>query len=87
MEKTNIDNLNPEERQTETRKIGIAGMTCDKCVETVERALRGSKGVREVNVDRQSAMATVTFNSSETDLPALHDKILESGFKPAAIAA
>jgi P-type Cu+ transporter len=66
----------------ETLDIGIAGMTCDNCVRRVEKALRNSRGVKEVKVDRSAARATVTFDTSQTDLPALHDALLRSGYQP-----
>ncbi|HLP77058.1 MAG TPA: heavy-metal-associated domain-containing protein [Candidatus Paceibacterota bacterium] len=66
----------------ETRDIGIAGMTCDKCVARVEKALRGVKGVKEVRVSRPAARATVTFDAAATSIAALHDALLKSGYKP-----
>jgi len=66
----------------ETHQIAIAGMTCDKCVQRVDRALRGVDGVTEVSVDRQAALATVTYDSTKTNMPALHDAILRCGYHP-----
>lgn len=68
----------------ETRDIGISGMTCDKCVARVEKALRGVGGVRDVRVDRTAARATVTFERARTDIPELHEALLKSGYKPTA---
>ncbi len=66
----------------ETREIGIEGMTCDNCVRKVEKALRGRKGVKEVRVDRAAAKATVTFDTTQTNIPELHDALLSSGYRP-----
>jgi len=66
----------------ETRDIGIAGMTCDNCARRVEKALRGQPGVKEVRVDRAAARATVTFDTAQVDIPALHDAVLKSGYQP-----
>jgi Cu+-exporting ATPase len=71
----------------ETRDIGISGMTCDKCVSRVESALRGVDGVKEVQVDRAAARATVTFDTAHTNIPALHEALLKSGYKPSALPA
>jgi copper chaperone CopZ len=60
----------------ETHEIGIDGMTCDNCVRRVEKALRGVIGVKEVRVDRRSALASVTFDTTKTHIPALHDALL-----------
>ena len=85
MDKTNIANLPAEDRVTETATIGIAGMTCDSCVQKVERALRGLRGIKEVSVDRAGAVASVTFDGSVVDVPAMHDALLKSGYKPVAV--
>jgi copper chaperone len=82
MDKSNIENLNPKERYIETRTIGIEGMTCDKCVQTIERALRGIDGLSEVKVDRSNKTATVTYDNRKTDIPALHDTLLQHGYRP-----
>ncbi|HXT12042.1 MAG TPA: heavy-metal-associated domain-containing protein [Candidatus Angelobacter sp.] len=69
----------------ETHDIGIAGMTCDNCVRRVEKALRAVNGVTEVRVDRQAALATVTFDTTKTHIPELHDALLKSGYRPTSI--
>jgi copper chaperone CopZ len=66
----------------ETQDIGIAGMTCDNCVKRVEKALHGVDGVTRVYVDRRSARATVTYDTTKTHMPALHDALLKSGYRP-----
>jgi len=87
MDKTNIANLPHDALVTETVTIGISGMTCDNCVRKVESALRNLQGIKEVKVDRDSATATVTFDNSRVDVPAMHDALLKSGYKPAAAQA
>ncbi len=74
------------EEVLETRQIGITGMTCDNCVRKVERALRSQPGVKEVRVDRAAATATVSFDTTQTNIPALHDALLQSGYHPKAVA-
>lgn len=69
----------------ETDRFGIAGMTCDKCVQRVETALRKIDGVRDVKVDRHSATANVTFEREKTNVPALHEAVLKAGYKPSAL--
>jgi copper chaperone CopZ len=71
----------------ETHDIGISGMTCDHCVRRVEKALRGINGVTEVRVDRQAALATVTFDTTKTHIPEMHDVLLKSGYRPSPISA
>ena len=92
MDETNTLNINNPPKNPlgmdpiETRQIAIEGMTCDKCVEKVENALRGRPGVKTVQVDRQNAVATVTFDRSQTDIPALHEALLGAGYKPTRTA-
>lgn len=83
MEQTDIV---PKDEIWETRDLGVAGMTCDHCVRRVEKALRSHPGVKEVRVDRVAARATVTFDSRKTDIPALHDRLLHAGYRPAPVA-
>jgi len=85
MDKTNIANLPRDVRVTDTARIGIAGMTCDHCVRTVERALRGLAGVKNVRVSREEALAEVTYDDSVTNVPAMHDALLKSGYTPVPI--
>lgn len=86
MDKTNIANLRPEQRFLETKEIEIDGMTCESCVRTIETALRGVDGVREVRVDRERRRATVTFDTTKTNMPALHDILLSHGYRPTRFA-
>jgi copper chaperone CopZ len=86
MDKTNIANLSPEQRFLETKEIEIDGMTCDNCVRTIEKALRGVDGVREVQVNRERKRATVTFDTTKTNIPALHDILLRHGYHPTRFA-
>jgi len=85
MDKTNLANVPRETRVTDTARIGIAGMTCDACVKKVERGLRGLPGIKEVNVSREKAIATVTFDRSQVDVPAMHDALLKSGYRPVPV--
>jgi Cu+-exporting ATPase len=57
-------------------------MTCDNCVRTIEKALRKIPGVKEMSIDRQNAVATVTFDHRETNIPAIHDAVLKAGYRP-----
>ncbi|HTD65168.1 MAG TPA: heavy-metal-associated domain-containing protein [Candidatus Limnocylindria bacterium] len=83
MDITNIENA--PRPVLETDRFGISGMTCDKCVQTIENALRKVNGVQDVKVDRQSATATVTFDRAKTNVPALHDAVLAAGYTPSTL--
>ena len=83
MDETNTVNLqHPVDPSLDTKQIAIEGMTCDSCVRTIEKALRRIHGVKDLRVDRASAIATVTFDHKQTNLPEMHDAILRAGYKP-----
>jgi copper chaperone len=86
MDKRNIDNLSPEERFFDTSNIEIDGMTCDECVRTIDKALRGVDGVRDVHVDRAKRLVIVTYDTRKTHVPALHDILLNHGYHPTRFA-
>jgi copper chaperone CopZ len=67
----------------ETRVLGIEGMTCDDCVRTLSKGLKRVNGVKDVKVDRENARAEITFDTTKTDMPAIHEAILRSGYRPA----
>jgi len=81
MDKHNVAAMNPEEVIWETRSFGIEGMTCDNCVRHVTKTLRGVNGVKSVEVDRQSARAIVTYDTTKTNMPALADALQKSGYR------
>jgi copper chaperone CopZ len=94
MDETNTEVAKPGIHSTEaqpelleTKTIGIAGMTSDRCVKKIEGAFRNHRGVREFEVDRENAMATITFDTRVTNMAALHDLLLRSGYKAQASAA
>ena len=65
----------------ETRIIAIEGMTCDNCVKMLTKAIKKVNGVKDVEVDRENARATVTFDTTKTDIAAIHASIEHSGYK------
>jgi P-type Cu+ transporter len=67
---------------TETRDIGVAGMTCDRCAQRVDRILRGVPGITGVNVSRGKSQATITFKPAITRLAAVHEALLQGGYTP-----
>ena len=81
MQKYNLATLSPEDVIWETKTVAIEGMTCDNCVKHVTRALRGVSGVKEVQVDREKARATVTYDTTKTDMPAMDDALKKGGYR------
>ncbi|HZQ48619.1 MAG TPA: heavy-metal-associated domain-containing protein [Verrucomicrobiae bacterium] len=71
-----------QNRVLETKEIKINGMTCNRCAKTIKKALLTKNGVKEVYINRESGVASVTFDPSLADLPTLHQIILRKGYFP-----
>ncbi len=64
----------------QTLTLGVEGMSCASCVGSVEDALRGAPGVREVGVNLATEKATLRFNPKETSPAALAKLVRRSGY-------
>lgn len=84
MQRYNVDTDQPVVDLWETHTFGIDGMTCDNCVKTLTKAIKRVNGVKDVAVDRNDATATVTFDTTKTDMPAIHEAVLGAGYRPTA---
>ena len=70
------------EQTLETARIGIKGMTCQRCVQTIKKALLTKSGVKEVYLDLKNGFASVTYDPTQMDIPTLHEIILRKGYFP-----
>jgi copper chaperone CopZ len=70
----------------ETIEIAAEGEDCDECVRKLRPVLMKTRGVQDVVVDLKRERVLVRFDARKTHAPDLHDAILKSGYKPAAIA-
>jgi Cu+-exporting ATPase len=68
----------------ETKSLGIAGMTSERCVKKIEKAFHKHPGVKSIKINREEEVATVTFDARRTNMPELHELLLKSGYKPMA---
>ena len=85
MDRTNTENIeHPDHSFLESDVIGIEGMTCDKCVQTIENAFRDQDGVKTVKVDRRRALAEVTFDKPLSFLHVFDPGDRDVWFEPAA---
>ena len=66
--------------------IATEGEDCDECVRKLREPLMRIPGVRDVRVNTRRERVIVTFDARKTHPPDLHDAILGSGYKPAAVA-
>ncbi len=65
--------------------LSITGMHCASCAAIITRKLKKTPGVTDANVNYGSAKATITFDESAADVPALITAIAAAGYG-AAIA-
>ena len=70
----------------ETIEIATDGEDCDACVRKLYPVLTKIPGVMDVRVDLPDQRVMVKFDARKVHAPDLHDAILKSGYKPAAIA-
>lgn len=67
---------------TEKKKtIPISGMHCASCAQTIEKALRGTSGVKEANVNFATEKAYVTYDSNITNQSEVINAINATGYE------
>jgi copper chaperone len=64
-----------------TKVLGVKGMTCQHCVQTVNEAVGKLPGVHKVEVNLDQKVVTVDFDESETGIGAISSAIVEAGFE------
>jgi len=67
----------------ETVTLNVQGMSCQGCVGSVTRVLKGTPGVQDVNVTLQPGRAEVTFDPARTNVAALRSAIEDAGYAAA----
>jgi len=65
----------------ETAVITIAGMSCQRCVESVRAALSALAGVTQIDVTLDRGEARVTFDPQSTSVDRLKAAIADAGFE------
>lgn len=61
--------------------INVAGMSCQHCVQTIERELKEHIGVQEVDVILQAKTVKVTFDEQLVEVGDLESWIEDIGYK------
>jgi copper ion binding protein len=64
-----------------TTTLKIQGMTCNHCVMRVAKALKGTAGVQDAQVDLQKGQAVVTYDEAKVSLDNLSFAVVEAGYK------
>src|SRR3972149_3938160 len=62
-------------------ELPVFGLTCTRCVQAVEKALRGVPGVKKATVNLASARAFVDYDPDQVSLPALERAIRDAGYR------
>ncbi len=68
----------------ETVTLGIRGMSCASCVNNIEEALRGLKGVLSANVNFASEKAVVEYLPGVVDAAAIRQAVVDAGYEALA---
>ncbi|HID40695.1 MAG TPA: copper-translocating P-type ATPase [Pyrodictium sp.] len=69
-----------EEQRRAAMKLRVLGMHCANCAVTIEKALRGVKGVSRVSVNFATREAVVEFDPSTTSLKDIVKVVREVGY-------
>ncbi len=62
-------------------ELPVFGLTCAKCVQAVEKALKGVQGVKKATVNLASARAFVDFDPAQVGIPVLERAIRDAGYR------
>ena len=65
--------------------IGISGMHCVSCAQSIEKALKGQSGVINANVNFATEKATVDYDEAKVNLDQLGKTIRATGYTPVGI--
>ena len=61
--------------------IKIEGMVCQKCVQTIRKALKKISGLNSIDVSLDNKEVNVRFDENETNIQEIIKKIVELGFE------
>ncbi|MEB3274881.1 MAG: heavy metal translocating P-type ATPase [Prochlorothrix sp.] len=64
-----------------TLLLNLQGMSCAACAATVEKALARAPGVTTCSVNFGLEQASVTYEPTQTDLPALQEAVAKAGYQ------
>jgi Cu+-exporting ATPase len=67
------------EKQKAVFKIG--GMDCASCAQTIEKALKNTKGIIDANVNVATAKANISYDSSQINLIEIKKVIASTGYQ------
>lgn len=77
-----VESTNPEAftPAVKTIKLNVTGMSCASCSSAVERALKKTPGVKSVNVNLASEVATIEFEPGSNNSDSLKKVVINAGY-------
>ncbi|BCL83882.1 copper-translocating P-type ATPase [Ktedonobacteria bacterium brp13] len=80
--------IEPEPLEASTT-FAIEGMTCASCAMRIEKGVKKLPGVREASVNLATEQAVITYDSAQTDVERMAQKVAAIGYKaiPLAVVA
>ena len=73
--------MSPDVTRDQLAVIRIQGMHCHKCEQVIQKALLGSPGVHEVEVDFNSGQASVLFDRDSVTIKQLMEAVERAGYR------
>ncbi len=62
-------------------EMPVSGLTCERCVQAVEAALRAVPGVNRATVNLVGGRAFIEYDPRQATLTAIHDAIKATGYR------
>src|SRR5207253_6485621 len=71
-----------DQRKADSQTVlALEGMTCASCAMRIEKGLKKVPGVKDANVNLATELATVTYDSAQTGLEQMVQKVEAVGYK------
>lgn len=64
-----------------SKTIGVEGMSCDHCAQTIKNAVAELTGIRQVSVNLEDKKVSVDFDENRVGLDEISAKITQAGFE------
>tara|TARA_B100000686_G_C16395299_1_gene764504 strand:+ start:238 stop:447 length:210 start_codon:yes stop_codon:yes gene_type:complete len=63
------------------KTIKVDGMTCEHCVEVVQKAVNEVSGVECIDINLNAKQVSVSYDDGKANLNVIFEKIKEAGFE------
>ncbi len=67
--------------ESRTAKINVPTAQCMMCANKIDSALKKVDGVKEVNVDMDTKVVSVTYDAKRTDTATMEQAIAQAGYQ------